>query len=336
MQGLNLESVTRWLDDNVSLLHGPYQFELIAGGRSNLTFRGEDASGTPFVLRRPPTGHVLESAHDMAREHRLISAVGQSTVPVPRTYGLCLDTSVNDAPFYVMECVAGEVLDDPAKVAMMSNAARVAASEHLFDVLADLHSLDVDQIGLGDLSKREGYIERQLKRWTKQWQASKTEEVPVVDAVAERLQARIPVQHGVSIVHGDYRFGNCLTDIDAGRITAVLDWELCTLGDPMADIGYLGVTWGGQGERGVASRDPSGEPGFPTYEQMIDRYAARTRRDMDDLNYYVAFSCWRLAVISQGVRARFMHGAMGDQDIDLENARLSVLELAERAAQALA
>lgn len=335
MQGLNLQSVTRWLDDNISTLHGPYQFELIAGGRSNLTFRGVDASGTPFVLRRPPTGHVLESAHDMAREHRLISAVGQSTVPVPRTYGLCLDTSVNDAPFYVMECVIGEVLDDPSKVELMSHEARVAASEHLFDVLADLHSLDVDQIGLGDLSKREGYIERQLKRWTKQWQASKTEELPVIDAVVARLQERVPVQRGVSIVHGDYRFGNCLTDIDAGRIKAVLDWELCTLGDPMADLGYLGVAWGGKGERGVAARDPSGEPGFPPFEAMVDRYATRTGRDISDLGYYVAFQCWRLAVISQGVRARFMHGAMGDQDIDLENARLAVVELAERAADAL-
>lgn len=335
MQGIDIENVSRWLDDNVSKLTGPYRFELIAGGRSNLTFRGEDSIGTPFVLRRPPTGHVLESAHDMAREHRLITAVGKTTVPVPRTYGLCTDPAVNDAPFYVMECVAGEVLDDPDKVAPMSIELRQAASEHLFDVLADLHDVDVDAVGLGDLSKRDGYVERQLRRWTKQWEASKTEDLPVVDEVAARLHADIPTQQGVAIVHGDFRFGNCITDTTTGRIKAVLDWELCTLGDPLADLGYLGVGWGGQGERGVAARDPSGQPGFPTFAEMVQRYTARTGRDVSRLGYYVAFQCWRLAVISQGVRARYMHGAMGDQDIDLENARLAVIELAERAAAEL-
>lgn len=335
MQGIDIDPVSRWLDDHLDGFAGPYSFELIAGGRSNLTFRGTDASGRPFVLRRPPTGHVLESAHDMAREYRLISAVGTTSVPVPRAYALCADVEVNGAPFYVMEHVAGEVLDDPSKVTTMTMAARRDASEHLFDVLAELHSIDVDEVGLGDLSRREAYIERQLRRWTKQWAASTTEEMPLIERVADHLGANVPPQQGVAIVHGDYRFGNCITDVERGRIAAVLDWELCTLGDPLADLGYLGVTWGGQGERGVAARDPSGAPGFPPLDEMVERYATATGRDVSRLAYYVAFNCWRLAVISQGVRARFMHGAMGDQDIDLENARLAVLELVERAAALL-
>ncbi|HEY3484798.1 MAG TPA: phosphotransferase family protein, partial [Ilumatobacteraceae bacterium] len=179
--------------------------------------------------------------------------------------------------------------------------------------LADLHALDVDEIGLGDLARREGYVERQIKRWTTQWENSKTRELPAIDEVAAHLAAHIPVQQGVSVAHGDYRFGNCLTDVHAGRIAAVLDWELCTLGDPLADVGYIGVSWSDPGTPSRRHNDPSGAEGFPSYSELLERYAARTGRDLSGIDYYVAFSSWRLAVISEGVYARYLHGAMGDQ-----------------------
>ncbi len=323
--------------DHVEGAAGPFSFELIGGGRSNLTFTVTGADGSRFVLRRPPLGHVLESAHDMGREHRIISAVGQTNVPVPRTLGLCTDVDVNGAPFYVMSYVDGVVLDGPAKLDLLPVERRRPASEHLIDVLADLHAVDVDAVGLGDLARKDGYIERQLRRWTKQWANSKTRELPAIDEVAERLAARLPGQQGVVIAHGDYRFGNCLTDVDAGRIAAVLDWELCTLGDPLADVGYLGVYWTDPGGQQLRHNDPSGAEGFPTYAELLERYAARTGRDLSGIDYYIAFSSWRLAVISEGVYARYLHGAMGDQGIgpaELEQFKSGTEQLAASALEA--
>ncbi|MEY2996461.1 MAG: hypothetical protein RLZZ39_1286, partial [Actinomycetota bacterium] len=230
VQGIDDDKVSRWLVDNVDGAKAPFTFDLIAGGRSNLTFRVTDADGNRFVLRRPPLGHVLATAHDMAREHRIIAAVGKTGVPVPRALGLCTDVDVNGAPFYVMSHVDGEVLDNADKAALLDPALREQTSHHLIDVLAELHDVDVDAVGLGDLARREGYIERQLKRWRTQWENSKTRELPAIDEVEARLSRQVPEQQGVVIAHGDFRFGNCLTDVVNGRIAAVLDWELCTLG----------------------------------------------------------------------------------------------------------
>jgi aminoglycoside phosphotransferase (APT) family kinase protein len=310
--GIDVPRVTAWLAEHVEVAVPPFEFSLIAGGRSNLTYLVTGADGERVVLRRPPLGHVLATAHDMAREHRIIAAVGTTGVPVPTALGLCTDESVNGAPFYVMSHVDGVVLDGPEKAHLLPVALRRPASEHLIDVLADLHALDVDTIGLGDLARREGYVERQLRRWTTQWAGSKTRELPAIDEVAERLAANVPQQQGVAIAHGDYRFGNCLTDVSAGRIAAVLDWELCTLGDPLADVGYLGVYWTDPGTPSRRHNDPSGADGFPAYADLLERYATRTGRDLAGIDYYVAFSSWRLAVISEGVYARYLHGAMGD------------------------
>jgi aminoglycoside phosphotransferase (APT) family kinase protein len=336
VNGIDSLRVSDWLTAHVDGVEPPFEFALIAGGRSNLTFRVTDAAGTTVVLRRPPLGHVLATAHDMAREHRIITAVGHTAVPVPRTLGVCTDESVNGAPFYVMSYVDGVVLDSPDKGAVLPDRIKQAASDHLVEVLADLHAVDVDAVGLGDLAKRDGYVERQVKRWTTQWANSKTRELPAVDEVARRLALAIPPQRGVSIAHGDYRFGNCLTDVHTGRVTAVLDWELCTLGDPLADLGYLGVYWaGGVPSKGRAN-DPTGSPGFPSYESLVGNYAARTGRDVSDVPYYVAFSCWRLAVISEGVYARYLHGAMGEQsDVNLGELKTGTELLAERALAAL-
>lgn len=336
VQGIDVGRVTPWLADHVDGAQPPFEFHLITGGRSNLTFRVVDDAGNAFVLRRPPTGHVLATAHDMEREHRIISAVGTTSVPVPRTLALCTDESVNDAPFYVMEYVDGVVLDGPERADLLPVELREPASHHLIDVLADLHDADIDEIGLGDLARRDGYIERQLKRWSTQWEKSRQRDLPIVDDVWRRLSVRIPEQQGVSIAHGDYRFGNCLVDVGAGRVAAVLDWELCTLGDPLADLGYLGVYWvkpDGEGRH----NDPTSAPGFPSYASLVERYASRTGRDVSNIDYYVAFSHWRLAVISEGVYARFLHGAMGDQHdpAALEMFRQATEDLAGTAAAAL-
>jgi aminoglycoside phosphotransferase (APT) family kinase protein len=338
IHGIDRDRVSQWLTDHLDGAVAPFDFRLIVGGRSNLTYTVTDAAGHRYVLRRPPTGAVLATAHDMAREHRIIAAVGATAVPVPPALGLCTDESVNGAPFYVMGFVDGVVLDSADKGATMTPENRRAAGLHLIDVLADLHGIDVDAVGLGDLAKRQGYVERQLKRWSTQWERSKTRELPAVDEVARRLGERLPVQQGVSIAHGDYRFGNVLTDTEHGRIAAVLDWELCTLGDPLADVGYLGVYWADEGTAQARPNDPTGIEGFPTYAELLERYAALTGRDLSGIDYYIAFGSWRLAVISEGVYARYLHGAMGDQGISadqLDAFKVGTETLAESALNAL-
>jgi aminoglycoside phosphotransferase (APT) family kinase protein len=337
VQGIDTVRVGSWLEANVAGARAPFDFALIAGGRSNLTYAVADANDQRFVLRRPPLAQVLATAHDMAREHRIISAVGRTDVPVPQARALCTDVEVTGAPFYVMSYVDGVVLDSPERAAVLPMELRPRVSEHLFDVLADLHAVDVDEVGLGDLAKREGYVERQVTRWSKQWDQSKTRELPEIDEVARKLREHLPVQQGVSIAHGDFRFGNCLTNVADGRINAVLDWELCTLGDPLADLGYLGVYWYDEGSAQVArTNDPTPAGGFPTYADLVERYARRTGRDVSGIGYYIAFGCWRLAVISEGVYSRYVHGAMGDGgDFDVATFKEATDSLAARAREAI-
>ena len=333
-RGLDEERVTDWLAHHVAGAVPPFSFSLLVGGRSNLTFEVVDAAGVRRVLRRPPLGHVLATAHDMAREHRIVSAVGSTPVPVPRTLALCTDERVNGAPFYVMDFVDGVVLDSVEKGAELPVEARRSAAFHLIDVLAELHLADVDAVGLGDLGKRTGYVERQLRRWSKQWRESKTRELPAIEEVEQLLRARLPVQQAVAIAHGDYRLGNCLVDPTGGRLMAVLDWELCTLGDPLADVGYLRVHWTNVGDEDRRPNDPTGAGGFPSYEDLLERYAGRTGFDLAGIDYYVAFSSWRLAVICEGVYARYLHGAMADEASDLDSLRLGTEELAVSALEA--
>lgn len=333
--GINSVCVSRWLIANIEGLSLPFEFHPIEGGRSNLTYRVVDDTGFTVVLRRPPLGHVLATAHDMAREYTIISAVGQTRVPVPRALGLCIDETVNGAPFYVMSFVHGVVLDSPASAEQLAFELRQTASEHLFDVLAELHQVDIDAIGLGNLAKRTGYIERQLKRWSTQWSQSKTREFPAIEEAERLLRQRIPEQLGVSIAHGDYRFGNCLTDLATGSVTAVLDWELCTLGDPLADLGHLGVYWTDPGSGLGRHNDPTGAPGYPTYGEMVQRYATRTGRDVSNVAFYRAFAAWRLAIVSEGVYARYLYGAMGESTLDLSALKQGTEDLATTALEAL-
>ena len=336
VQGIDVAKVSRWLADNVAGARAPFNFQLIAGGRSNLTFLVTDDNGIRYVLRRPPLGHVLATAHDMAREHRIISAVGQTNVPVPATLGLCTDETVNGAPFYVMNFVDGVVLDNAEKAELLDKSLRRSASFNLIDVLCELHDVDIDAVGLGNLAKREGYIERQIKRWSTQWENSKTRELPEIDEVVRLLSTKVPRQQDVSIAHGDFRFGNVLTDVATGRIAAVLDWELCTLGDPLADLGYIGVYWSDGPASALRANDPTPAGGFTTYGELVERYATKTGRDVSGVDYYVAFSCWRLAVISEGVYARYLHGAMGNQEgIDMTVMKAGVDALTIRALEAV-
>ena len=336
VRGIDIDAVTSWFVENVAGTTPPLRFELCVGGHSNLTYKVADAGGGAWVLRRPPLDHVLPTAHDMGREHRIIAALGPTPVPVPPAVGFCEDPTVNGAPFYVMGYVEGHVLHD-ADIAreVFGEEQRRAVGESFIDVLADLHEVDPDEVGLGGLGRKEGYIARQLKRWYGQWEQSKTREIPAVEAVHDVLQARIPDQGRASIVHGDYRLGNCLST-DEGRIAAVLDWEICTLGDPLADMGYVLATWPEPGEDALASRNaPSLVPGFPRRAEMLERYAARSGRDVSNIDYYVAFSLWKSACIVEGVYARYLGGALGDAEVHLDDFRERVQVLAHRAEEAV-
>jgi aminoglycoside phosphotransferase (APT) family kinase protein len=333
IQGINGPSVTAWMQARISDLSLPLQFELIAGGHSNLTFRVKDASGRVFVLRRPPLGHVLESAHDMGREHKIIAALNNSEVPVAQTIGLCADVSVNDAPFYVMDYVSGPVLHDAEVTLEIPIDDRASLGSSVVRVLAALHKMDPEAVGLGDLGRKEAYLQRQMNRWTKQWKATETHNVPAMDESTRLLAERMPEQVGAAIVHGDYRLGNMI--VGQGQVAAVLDWELCTLGDPLADVGYLLNSWvqPGEGDEDVAATSVGG---FCSRETLAELYVNASGRDLTDINYYRAFSHWRLAAIGQGVYKRYLVGAMGEnRDVDLEAQKQGVTLRAEAALEFL-
>jgi aminoglycoside phosphotransferase (APT) family kinase protein len=339
VEGVDGPKVTAWFEANVDDVHPPLQFNLIAGGHSNLTFSVTDAKGQVWVLRRPPLGHVLATAHDMRREHTIISALGPTPVPVAPAIGLCSDEDVNGAPFYVMGFVDGTVIRDAntARTAL-DEAGRRRAGESIADVMAEIHAVDVDAVGLGDLGKREGYIARQLKRWYGQFQQSNEltqRPVPLVHEVHDVLFSRIPPQEGAAIVHGDYRLDNCML-ADDGHIAAVLDWEICTLGDPLADVGLLMVYWNEADDpHATLLTAPTTVEGFPSRADLLERYAAKSGRDLSAVDFYVAFGYWKLACIVEGVYARYAHGAMGKPADGFEAFSTQVVRLAEQAKQAV-
>ena len=335
VRGIDDARVSAWLASEIPDAVGPFTFELIAGGRSNLTYRVTGSDGTELVLRRPPLGHVLATAHDMAREHKIITGVGLTDVPVAPALGLCTDESVNGAPFYVMGYVDGLVLDSPAAGEAIPVENRTRAAESLIDVLVRLHAVEPDDVGLGDLGKRADYLGRQLRRWSIQWEQSKTRELPEMEQLAALLASRKPDQVHTGIVHGDYRLGNCLVSRTTGQVSAVLDWELCTLGDLMADVGYILVYYSDPGSSWRRENDPSGSDGFPTRASLLARYATATGRDLGGVGYYEAFSCWRLACIGEGVLARYRAGVMGDDGVDMSAMVDGTKLLAQRALEAL-
>jgi len=335
--GIDVDGVTGWFSAHEPAARPPLSFSLIAGGRSNLTYRVTDSAGGAWVLRRPPRGNLLPSAHDMGREHRIMAALAGSPVPVPPLVGLCTDEGVTGAPFYVMRFVDGLVLRDPETMDTVPEPVRWAAAEALVDVLADLHAVEPDAVGLGDLGRREGYVERLLRRWRGQWEQSKTRELPLVEEVADRLAGRIPDPGPARIVHGDYRLDNVIVSPADGAVRAVLDWELCTLGDPLADVGMLLVYWTEPGDEfSPLSWAPTAAPGFPSRKDVAARYAARSGRDLSDIDFYVALGMWKVAVILEGVFARYAAGAYGDTDDSYRQFEEVVPKLAEAASEAAA
>jgi aminoglycoside phosphotransferase (APT) family kinase protein len=313
LPGIDADQVGSWLARHVDGLDersGPVKFELVSGGRSNLTYRITGAGAT-YALRRPPTGGVLSTAHDVSREWRFISAMAPTAVPVPAPVAYCADTAVTGAEFYVMEFIEGLVLADSEAGLALAPRARPSAAGHLVDVLVALHALDPPAVGLGDMVRKTGYVERQLRRWHAQVHATDPPETPLLDEVHDLLARRIPAQAG-GIVHGDYRAGNVAFGPD-GAIRAVFDWELATCGDPMADLGWLASTWQDPGEPlPPTTPGPSTVAGFPARAQLVRRYARLSGRDVSNLPYWVAFSRWRSACIGVGVRARYLAGHMAD------------------------
>ncbi len=333
VEGINLDNVTSWLAAQTEL-DAPLSFELIAGGRSNMTYTVTDAVGRKFVLRRPPMGKLLPSAHDMAREHRLMDSLKDSPVPVPLMVGLCQDPEVNERDFYVMHHLDGVVVRDIEIGRTFSPEVRTKMCHELINTLCALHRVDIDEVGLGNLAKRSGYIERQIKRWSGQWEQSKTREIPLIDKVRETLSARLPEQARTTIAHGDYRLSNCMMD-EAGPVAGVLDWELCTLGDPLADLAGLMGYWHNPADPDAGGdNETTGLEGFLTAEEMAGLYAEEMGVDLDLVDYYRGFASWRLACISEGVYARYLNGQQGSQDeeLDLDEYREGVARRVDTAA----
>jgi aminoglycoside phosphotransferase (APT) family kinase protein len=323
-EGVDVAAVTAWFAVNVPAAKAPLSFARVAGGHSCLTYVVTDDAGERFVLRRPPLGHVLATAHDVVREHRVMSALQDTDVPVPVMLGVSPDASVNGAPFYVMSYVEGVVLHNAADATsrLPSDDARARAASSLVDALVALHRVDVDSVGLGDLARRTGYLERQLKRWSAQWESSKTRELPEMDRLYAWLIEHRPEEPGSGVIHGDYRLGNLLHDAVTGEVLAILDWELCTLGDPLADVSYLLRSWVDEaGDVPLEVSSASAAPGFPSRDWVAARYAEATGMSLDDLRYWMAFNAWRSAAISEGVYRRYIDGDMGTLPEDVTRYR---------------
>ena len=306
-------SETAWKDCTVAL---------IAGGKSNLTYRVDSPAGS-LVLRRPPLGHVLPTAHDMGREYRVMSGLRDTDVPVPAMVHFCDDAEVLGQPFYVMQRVEGHIVTSALPPGYADTAdQRAALSNGLVDVLAALHSVDYPAVGLGEFGRPEGYMGRQLSRWSKQWDATRIEGLDQVDRLAADLTAQLPATQRSTIVHGDYRLDNTmLHPTEVGRINAVLDWEMSTLGDPLADLGILLVYWAQDSDPDLRKQGaPVGAvtslPGFLTRQQVAEGYANRTGLDVTDLPWYVAFGFFKLAVVCAGIAMRVRFGAMVGDGFD--------------------
>jgi aminoglycoside phosphotransferase (APT) family kinase protein len=337
LPGVDLDALTRWLDDrHPGLRSGELRGEVIAGGKSNLTYRITDGTET-WALRRPPLAHVLPTAHDMVREFRVISALAGTDVPVARAIALCQDPDVLGAPFYLMGFVDGVVLDKPRILDRLDAADATRACQLLMDTLVALHDVDPAAVGLADFGRPDGFLARQVKRWHQQWQASETRPLDALGRTVERLTEQLPEQSAPAIVHGDYRLTNVMFGSvgDAGvqspgrvvidRIAAVVDWEMATLGDPLADLGLLVVyqNLAQQGDTIMPRMLP--ERGFLAAGQMVARYADQSSRDLSRLNWYIGFGYFKLAVVAEGIHHRYLAGKTVGEGFDHFGAAVPVL-----------
>lgn len=338
--GINYPNVSRFFAEHVPGGNVPLTFTLIGDGRSNLTYL-VTGGGQRWVLRRPPLGHVLPTAHDMAREYKVISALATTNVPVPKAIAFCDDTSVNDYPFYVMGYSDGViVVSDFPEGFVTTPEERRKVSLALVRTLADLHAVDYRAVGLSEFGRPDGYLERQLARWIKQWEASKTRELPAIDELIRRLRASMPESGPSTIVHGDYRLGNMALDPDdPGRVTAIFDWEMSTLGDPLADLGYTLMYWGDPGDPPeMSTARPSATitlaEGFLRRAELAAEYERLTGRSVEHVAWYQVFAFYKLAVILEGIHNRYLQGktvgegfeTMGQSVVNLVTAGLRVAD----------
>jgi aminoglycoside phosphotransferase (APT) family kinase protein len=334
--GLDLARLQSYLEAKApGLIGGPLSAELIAGGRSNLTYVLND----DFVLRRPPLGHVLATAHDMAREFRVIAALAPTGVPVPATLLFCADETVLGAPFYVMERVDGVVFRSRAQTDVLTAEQRRDLAFAMMDTLAALHTVDPAAVGLADFGRPEGFLARQVRRWGAQLDRSRSRPLPGIEELRERLAATVPEGANAGrIVHGDYRLDNLLAEADPVSVRAVLDWEMATLGDPLADLGLLLTYWdalgGGDGDTAAADAGLLDNPvadglgpaaGFPSGAELIDRYAGRSDVDVGPLHWHIALGCFKLAVICEGIHYRHTLGQTVGEGFDRIGAMVAPL-----------
>lgn len=331
LPGLPTAAIREWLADQLSGSGtlDPWHAEVISGGLSNITYRLRLPDRT-LILRRPPLGPLLPRAHDVAREHRVLSALAHTSVPVPEPLGLCTDPAVIGAPFYVMPEITGEVLRTAEDTATLSPAERSAIGSELATTLAALHSVDPESVGLGDYGRPSGYCARQVRTWGKQWDASRTRDLPEMTSLLTALQEHTPADSGLAIVHGDYRLDNTIVDrTGTPRIAAVLDWELSTLGDPLADLATAITYWHDLGDDERAqlpvAAGVTAWPGFPTSREFADLYASARGIELPDLSFHLALGAMKLAVILEGVHARYLAGKTVGDGYDTAGAAVPML-----------
>ncbi|MEV0948271.1 phosphotransferase family protein [Rhodococcus sp. NPDC049939] len=302
--GLDTDAVSRWIGTLGVDYTGTLTFDRIGLGQSNLTYLVQDQAGNRWVLRRPPLGHLLASAHDVAREARVLSALEDTAVPTPRVFGLTDDPAVTDVPLLLMEFVDGQVVDRMSIAESLTPERRRAIGLSLPRTLVKIHAVDLDRTGLVDLASHKSYAQRQLKRWSGQWEKSKTRDLPALDDLTRRLGASAPEQRELTLVHGDFHLRNVITSTDTGEVTAALDWELCTLGDPLADVGSLLAYWPASGEKTGGDFPASTLDGFPSRDEIAAVYLDATGRDPRALGFWYALGLWKVAVIAEGVMRR--------------------------------
>ncbi|KQT33570.1 aminoglycoside phosphotransferase [Sphingomonas sp. Leaf412] len=323
---LDTGRLSAWMRDHVDGFDGPLTYAKFAGGQSNPTYKLM-TPGADYVLRRKPMGELLPSAHQVDREYRVMAALHPTGFPVPRQYGLCQDDGVIGSDFYVMEMVEGRTIWD-GTMPDLSPDQRRDHYHAMIDTLADLHNTDHEAIGLGDFGRPGNYFERQVGRWTKQYRAAETEHMPAMETLIDFLPRTLPEQTRTSIVHGDYRVDNMkFASGTEPRVAAVLDWELCTLGDPTADLTYYLMSWVTvpEGRSGVMGLTGA-ETGIPDLDEMVARYCARTGRDgLPALDWYFAFNLFRLASIVQGIKKRFLIGTASNAKAEATAARVPML-----------
>jgi aminoglycoside phosphotransferase (APT) family kinase protein len=333
--GLDLARLAAYLDRACpGVVAEPVAAQLIAGGKSNLTYRLVGSGSGDVVLRRPPLGHVLPTAHDMTREFRVIAALHPTGFPVPVPLHLCQDAEVIGAPFYLMSHVDGVVVRGADEVAVLSREAAARSGDLLVGTLARLHDTDPAAVGLADFGRPAGYLERQVRRWYQQWERSKTRELDALEQVTARLRASLPDQPRAGIVHGDYRLDNVMVDAEMRRILAVLDWEMATLGDPLADLGLL-VVYTELAAAGLAPTQPrlGPEQGFLGPSELVDRYASHAPwAAVETIGWYVALGYFKLAIISEGIHARYLQGKTVGAGFDRMGASVPILVDRARAA----